>query len=621
MTRVQVAVLAALVALGGATSALKRSVARWLAATLAVLLIACGPSGIRDGGSATDDAGRPLPDTGVDAQLPPAVRITEPVSPAFVAAGSLGIQVEVTGPVPELVELLDGTAVLTALDSPYRYEWAVDAVAEGSHELTARARFEGSGIVSEPLTVVVDRTAPEVTGQRPDPLAPYRFEVPLEIDFSESLDPMTVDGATVTVTNGTGEDFVADLRLDAEGDTLTVEITGGPRATFGRVRVGLTGGITDLAGTPLTATDLVWDARTWIADEGLTILAGTGTDYITLDRPILRKSRAGEVHLGALASGSAGEIWPAVFQLTAAGTWTALPRACEEPTPTGGVGRRCRACFDLEFDEMDRLHVAVRTEPDTRNAAVCRYESGAWTRPYAELIASTYQPRSIDLEFGPTGEVAMLVWGTNSGGALAEIFSYTGLNWIRSFTNPVPAGTREPALLREAPNWFYAGALSGNWTVGSYTDDFRRGLTTTTTMLDPQNQRAIGFYTPSGLVFLTGCVLARQSGAAWTAIEPRGDASRFDRCGAAVTPSGDMVLAAHPTSGSAQELAIFLEEDGGLAEIGVGRLPTTNALREFALVIDGSGDVLVVYEETPGVASWLTLGLRAARLNMRGALP
>ncbi|WP_434301295.1 Ig-like domain-containing protein [Corallococcus exiguus] len=217
---------------------------------LLMLLLTCACIQIPElGPGASPDAGS------VDAR-PVLLNWTSPAANS-ITNGTLRIQVEVTGPEPDRVELLvDGAAVET-LESPYALDWETWRFAEGAHVLVVRALRNEQVFLSAERNVVVDRTLPRQIGQTPvNGASEVPIQTPIQVTFSESLNPATVNGQSVQLMTDTGP-LAAEVLLSADGRTLTLS-PASPLPVNARVRVVMANTVVDLAGNRLEALSQDW---------------------------------------------------------------------------------------------------------------------------------------------------------------------------------------------------------------------------------------------------------------------------------------------------------------------------------------------------------------------------
>jgi hypothetical protein len=194
--------------------------------------------------------------------------IVNPASQAL-SNGSDPVRVQVTidGPVPDALTLSVDNQPVAQFGPQFFYLHLLDTtgLAEGSHQLVARATQGGNGRTSAPVTLIIDRTAPQATDVQPAPGTEVARSTTFTVTFDEpvSAAPFALADVvqlTVTPVGATApQPVAATAMLSAGGLTLTVQ----PTATFPLGTVGLSwGGLHDAAGNAIT--NLV--AATWLVD-------------------------------------------------------------------------------------------------------------------------------------------------------------------------------------------------------------------------------------------------------------------------------------------------------------------------------------------------------------------
>jgi hypothetical protein len=199
----------------------------------------------------------------------PSLQITSPAVLSY-TNGAVTVTVAATGfPSPPTVTLyVDDSAVPTQLApaSNYRLLWPTANVAEGSRTLRAQARYEGRDIVSAPVTVVVDRTPPNIVALTPEPGASdVSLRAPIQMRFSEPIAPATIANGTGTLTFGSTKVFMTTT-LSPDGLLGTIAITDFESVQLpARATLALPAPITDLAGNALVppATAWQWAIPAW----------------------------------------------------------------------------------------------------------------------------------------------------------------------------------------------------------------------------------------------------------------------------------------------------------------------------------------------------------------------
>jgi hypothetical protein len=188
------------------------------------------------------------------------------------AASPMLLLVEVSGRVPDKVELLvNGAPVAeTGAQFFYRFAWENGTASEGLHNLTARATLGNNTRISAPLQVRIDRTPPQVTRVEPASTVEVSRATVFTIDFGEQVSPLPFalpDAVRLSVTplgQAVPVAVDAEISLDADARRLTVR----PRADLPLGVVGLNwGGMRDLATNPVTGNV----GRTWSVDRSVQV--------------------------------------------------------------------------------------------------------------------------------------------------------------------------------------------------------------------------------------------------------------------------------------------------------------------------------------------------------------
>ncbi len=189
------------------------------------------------------------------------VAITSPTGTVY-SRDAVTVQVNVSGGAPETVELLRDGNPLATLVPPYQYTWNVTNEPEGAYHLSARAkrgteRFDSSAN----LTVNVDRTPPAIAARTPAPNATdVARNAPITIGFSESLEPSSVNDASLTLTQN-GSPATRTVQLSSDGRTITVTPATNPEPTT-VYAISLTN-LRDRAGNTVSAA-WTWTVPDWL---------------------------------------------------------------------------------------------------------------------------------------------------------------------------------------------------------------------------------------------------------------------------------------------------------------------------------------------------------------------
>lgn len=260
-----------------------------------------------DPNPSTPDAGAgDTPDSGTpSSEL--SVAITAPTGTLYTSS-SVSISVEVRGGTPERVQLFKNADELATLSAPYTYTWNTASEPEGSYTLTARASRSGRSFTSEPVTVVVDRTNLQVASRSPAPGATnVAYSTPIQVTFTKAAKATTLSDTTVSFAVA-GVQAEKTLSLSSDGKTLTITPKVKPPlpATFA---IGLSSGITDLAGNALAVPSTQWSFELphWYsfggplnAVGGNTLLKDTAMVLDSQDNPVVAWSE--ELTAGGRAS-------------------------------------------------------------------------------------------------------------------------------------------------------------------------------------------------------------------------------------------------------------------------------------------------------------------------------
>ena len=127
------------------------------------------------------------------------IAISSPSGTAYTNA-TVNIQVAATGSVDTVI-LLDGTAQIASISSPFSFDWSTTGLPEGDHVIVARS----GSLKSAPVTIVVDRTAPTIIGRNPAPGADQvSSSDPIVVTFSEPILATSVDAVSLTVDDDLG---------------------------------------------------------------------------------------------------------------------------------------------------------------------------------------------------------------------------------------------------------------------------------------------------------------------------------------------------------------------------------------------------------------------------------
>ena len=176
-------------------------------------------------------------------------------SPSTTTYTNKAIQIQVSfsvgAPVPLQVDLLkNGTPLATIVPpAPFNFTWDTTIETEGTYAITARATLGGQVKTSDPVTIIVDRTAPTLLTQIPAPNAvDVDVHAPIQLGFSEPLLPASVTGGAIVISQ-TGTILTSPAVLGTDGKTITTAVV--DRFTLmlpATLSATIAATITDLAG-------------------------------------------------------------------------------------------------------------------------------------------------------------------------------------------------------------------------------------------------------------------------------------------------------------------------------------------------------------------------------------
>lgn len=395
--------------------------------------------GSTDGdGSAAGDASDGADGVGVT------VAITSPTSPAA-TNGSIMIQIAFSPPTaaPASADLYDGDSKLATVSSPFAFLWetsAAPAVPEGPHQVIARATVPGGSITSDAVTIIVDRTAPTIMRRAPAAGATnVLFADPIQIVFSEPIDPATLAGG-ITLSSGAGA-IATSAALAADGETVTVTLADRHAVPVpADVTVAVKATIADRAGNQLGVVPTwSWNAPVWVK---LPMLAGKlpeialGPD----DRPLV---------LNAVEQGAVGSN-DFVLQLARLGTtrsWDTSVPSPQGARPAARISSRAALALGADGAPVTAWPEAQGSSPSTMHVA--RWTGTAWDSGYGQLDAvaaagtSAYNPT---LAFSPAGDL-FLAWQEPNPSAFGVFTArWSGSAWDTSYGSAGVIGASVPAL-------------------------------------------------------------------------------------------------------------------------------------------------------------------------------
>ena len=373
----------------------------------ALIMPACGSATLR---GATDGAATGGSDGGRtdahDAGGAAALAIASPTSPAYTNK-TVSIQVSVNEPAGAggSVQLLEnGTMLTTLAGPPYAYSWDTTKEAEGSYQIVAQTVVGGQIVMSAPVTIVVDRTAPTVLSSIPASGATnVSLTDPIDVVFSEALAPATVTASAVRLAFGTVP-VSATATLGTDGKTVTVAITDrSSLALPGAMTEAVSPTITDLAGNAFAGASWSSSVPLWV-------------DMGTLDGgyPQMVLNAMGEP-IVVTANGTL-----LISQLSSGTTWTTIP----SPTSTSGQSSNT---FGITTGKNGDFFVVWR---DSSALQLARWTGSTWESSWTSPGSGALPAIAVSSDGRP-----FVSWNASvaGGGVQANVASWTGNGW-----NPYP---------------------------------------------------------------------------------------------------------------------------------------------------------------------------------------
>ena len=262
---------------------------------------------------------------------------------------------------PERIQLLKNGQPWMTVTAPFSYAWNTAGDPEGTFQIVATASIGGNVATSNSITIVVDRTAPTVQFQPKTGATNVALSDPIQVTFSEAIDPSTVSSTSVTLTNASGTDLGATSTLSSDMTTLTVSIGNPSLLTFPATITGVLGGtVKDPAGNAVASLPLwSWTDPLWVK---LPSFLGS--------TPSLAKDSSGNPFLAYLQPPVSSSSYPpmAVARYAAGSTWntTIVP-------PTTVPVRTVVAAVD-----QDGAPIVAWSDPAMEHVLVSRLNGSSW---------------------------------------------------------------------------------------------------------------------------------------------------------------------------------------------------------------------------------------------------
>jgi hypothetical protein len=575
----------------------------------------CVPSG--DGGSQDQadggsDSIADASDAGDRGQPVATISITRPSSPAQ-TNGTIRIQIAFTptSSAPPQAELLIDDTTSVSIDAPFAYDWNTSnpAIPEGAHQVKARATVGAQVIMSAPVTIVVDRHPPSITNRLPGiDATEVSLSGPIEIVFSEALDPLSVTGAITLAT--TAGPIPTTATLGPDGTTITILLSDRRSLTFpATVTVSVKGSVADLAGNQLgsVASSWSWTAPLWVK---LGTLPGQFPSLALDpgDHPVVCSA-------AQRVAGNTTDLLLQVGRHTAGQTWDT-----SAGTPQGAEGNSFVTGGGSVIVAGDGQHIVAWPEfqgANTGNPAtihIAKWTGTSWDRTYGSVDAVAEAgsgARSPWLTIGASGEL-FLAWAEISQALVVSVYAgrWTGASWDTSYGGLGIVGANAPVLRLDAagrPVIGWAGALStagvSRWTGTAWmTTPTYANVTTATVAIDSMDRPLVT--STSGQTSDPYLRIETLSAGTWVEMIPA--------IGRAAPPSNSqMVLdrADHPvvvwteSDGTARNVRVA-RHDGSAWDLSYGVLsaidgPNTDAAAP-RILLDRSDTPVVAWQETDG---------------------
>ncbi|WP_408888310.1 Ig-like domain-containing protein [Myxococcus faecalis] len=278
--------------------------------------------------------------------------------------GSVDIRVELSGAVPERVELLVDGRVREMLLPPYTLSLDTQALEEGDHELFVRTTLGDQQFLSERRELKVDRTRPVLVSRHP---APGERWVPVRqvtrLEFSEAIDPATIHEGAVRLEAGS-KVIAGVVEGSVDGKSLTIQ----PMSPLPRnvsIQVNVDSSLADLAGNLIQPEGGEWS---WVVPDFLPLGSSFPTESPQDTRPkaIELLVPASGLPIMAWANPGTGAVF--VRQWSGEG-W--VPLGSPTPISTGA------AFFDARLDRGGHPVVAWVGEM-LREIHVWRWTGDGW---------------------------------------------------------------------------------------------------------------------------------------------------------------------------------------------------------------------------------------------------
>jgi hypothetical protein len=275
----------------------------------------------------------------------------------------LAVTVTPSDHAPQHIQLTRNDQPWMTLSAPFTFFWDTASETEGTYNIIASASVGGDVINSNTITVVVDRTAPTVTLHPGNNATNVALSDPIELVFSEAIDPSTVSTSSVTLKDGVGNDLTATSTLSTDMKTLTVTI-GKPITNFPVAINGvLNGTVKDPAGNALVSPA----AWSWMAPLWVKLPSFLGSS------PRLAKDPSGNPFMLYQLPPASASVFPtlALVHYVIGSTWDTTI-----PAPTTAMANSLALAVD-----GTGAPIVGWGDPSSSHVTVSRYTASAWV-PY-----------------------------------------------------------------------------------------------------------------------------------------------------------------------------------------------------------------------------------------------
>jgi hypothetical protein len=232
----------------------------------------------------------------------------------------------------------------------------------GRHRWLAGLALLLVACAAPPQGITPDVTPPTIASRSPAPNAmEVSVHAPIQVRFSEPLDPATIDATTVVLQHVGGSPVAVARTLSDAGRTLTVTPLAAVVAPS-TLELALTDGVSDIAGNALAAEAWSWSLPVWRLLGGGAAVATRSTNAVDLtlfvldapDRPIVATHVEGAPYVRILRWN--GDAWDALPPLVDHSEPVRLAALADDPP--GGVVAAWYGPLVAGATDSEDLHVS-----------------------------------------------------------------------------------------------------------------------------------------------------------------------------------------------------------------------------------------------------------------------